>query len=118
MSPGVPGCQRARDAAAGAAGGGIAMHVVVVRMGMDPARTGEVDRHVAEDVVPWARAQPGFLTGRWLRSTDGLTGLGIIAFDGSEAAEKAAAGPRGMAYPPDNAWSIADVTVFEQVEEV
>jgi hypothetical protein len=93
------------------------MYAVIVRMGMDPQRAGDVDRHFQQDIVPWAKAQDGFVTGRWLRSTDGLTGLGVVVFDTSEAAEKAAAGPRGMAYPPGHAWSIADVTVFEQVVE-
>lgn len=93
------------------------MHAMVVRMGMDPARTGEVDRHFAEDIVPWATAQPGFVAGRWLRSTDGLTGLGVVIFDSSEAADQAAADPREMVYPPGTPWSVADVTVFEQVVE-
>jgi hypothetical protein len=84
------------------------MHTLIVRMALDPSRSGEVDRHFRDDVVLWAKAQPGFVTGRWLRSTDGASGLGVVTFSSLDAATAAVAGP---------AWTVATVEVFQQVEE-
>jgi len=43
------------------------MHTIVVRMSIDPDRADEATRHLREDVVAWARQQPGFVNGQWLR---------------------------------------------------
>jgi Antibiotic biosynthesis monooxygenase. len=50
------------------------MHTMVVRMSIDPERADEAARHLREDVVAWARQQPGFVNGQWLRSPDGSEG--------------------------------------------
>lgn len=50
------------------------MHTMVVRMSIDPERADEAARHLREDVVAWARQQPGFVNGQWLRSPDGERG--------------------------------------------
>ncbi len=94
------------------------IHAVVVRMQLDPGRTAEVDRHLREDVRPWAQAQQGFVSGRWLRSDDGRSGTGVILFRSATAANDAAAGPRAAAFPPGNAWCIAAVEVCTVVAEV
>lgn len=93
------------------------MHTMIVRMTLDPDRLPEVDRHFAQDVVPWASRQDGFVGGRWLRSADGTQGLGIVVFDSARSVAAAAEGPRG--YLPDEAraWNVADVTLFEQVAQ-
>ena len=93
------------------------IHAVIVRMQLDPDRTGDVDRHLRDDVLPWARAQRGFVGGRWLRSDDGTSGTGVILFRSATAASDAAAGPRAAAYPPGNAWIIAAVEVCSVVAE-
>jgi hypothetical protein len=93
------------------------VHTIVVRLTLGPARPDEVDRHLREDIVPWARKQAGVVSGQWLRSIDGRTGRGVIVFDSAEAAEAAAAEPRSIAYPPETAWSIAGVEVFHQVAQ-
>lgn len=93
------------------------MHTMVVRMTLDPARPDEVDRHLREDVVPWAKQQSGFISGRWLRSVDSTAGMGVVAFDSEDAANGAAATPRSIVYPEDKAWAIAGVDIYEQVAE-
>lgn len=89
------------------------MNTLIVTMTLDPARTGEVDRHLSEDVVAWARAQPGFVTGSWLRSEDRRTAMGVVTFASAEAAATAAVGPRSA--PPGPAWSIDSVEISELV---
>ena len=74
------------------------MHTMVVRMSIDPARADEAARHLREDVVAWARQQPGFVNGQWLRSPDGSEGIGVVVFASGDAAASAARGPRS--YPP------------------
>src|SRR5436190_12378870 len=51
------------------------MHTMVVRMSIDPERADEAARQLREDVVAWARQQPGFVNGQWLRSPDGSEGI-------------------------------------------
>jgi hypothetical protein len=91
------------------------MHMIVVRMSVDPARTGEVARHLREDVTGWAKQQPGFVSGQWLCRDDGTEALGVVVFASPADAARAAQGPRR--YPPDaaRAWNIEDVTVYEQL---
>ena len=73
------------------------MHTMVVRMSIDPERADEAARHLREDVVAWARQQPGFVNGQWLRSPDGSEGIGVVVFASPDAATSAARGPRS--YP-------------------
>ena len=91
------------------------MHTLVVQMSTDPSRADEIARHFRDDVAPWARRQPGFVTGQWLRSPDRRAGIGVVVFASEDAAAAAAQGPRG--YPRDErrAWNIMDVTVYEQL---
>jgi hypothetical protein len=91
------------------------MHTMVVRMSVDPARTGEVARHLREDVTGWAKQQPGFVSGQWIHADGGTEALGVVVFASQADAARAAQGPRR--YPPDaaRAWNIEDVTVYEQL---
>jgi quinol monooxygenase YgiN len=82
------------------------MHTMVVRMSIDPERADEAARHLREDVVAWARQQPGFVNGQWLRSPDGSEGI---------AAASAARGPRSNPRDGSRAWNVEDVTVYEQL---
>jgi hypothetical protein len=91
------------------------MHTLVVQMSTDPSRAEEVGRHFREDVAGWARRQPGFVTGQWLASPDGRTGIGVVVFDSENAAGRAAKGPRSYPRDDDRAWNIEDVTVYEQL---
>lgn len=88
---------------------------MIVTMTLDPAERDEVDRHFRDQVSVWATAQPGFVTGQWLRSEDGTKGLGVVSFASVHAATAAAAGPRSS--PPAPAWSIDSVEVLEQIKQ-
>ncbi len=91
------------------------MHTMVVRMSIDPARTEVVARHLREDIVNWARQQPGFVSGQWLLGPAHGSGMGVVVFDSEDAATAAARGPRG--FPRDEArpWNVEDVTIYQQV---
>jgi hypothetical protein len=84
-------------------------------MTTDPARAEEVARHFREDIAGWAVKQSGFVSGQWLRSTDGDDGMGVVIFASQSDATTAAQGPRS--YPRDNtrAWNVESVTVYEQL---
>jgi len=90
------------------------MYTVVVRMSVDPARAGEVVRHLREDVTGWARRQPGFVSGQWLSRDGGTEALGVVVFASLADADRAAQGPRGYRRDGARAWNIEDVTLYEQ----
>lgn len=91
------------------------MYTLVVQMSIDPSRVEEVETHFRADIVSWARRQRGFVTGQWLRSPDGRSGLGVVVFASAEAAHAAAGGPRTYERDDARAWNIENVTVFEHV---
>jgi hypothetical protein len=91
------------------------MHTMVVQMSIDPSRSEAVTRHLREDIVSWARQQPGFVSGQWLVGPGQSQGLGIVVFASEDAAAVAAQGPRGFPRDQRRAWNIEDVTVYEQV---
>jgi len=91
------------------------MHTMVVRMSIDTERADEAARHLREDVVAWARQQPGFVNGQWLRSPDGSEGIGVVVFASPDAATSAARGPRSYPRDDSRAWNVEDVTVYEQL---
>ena len=91
------------------------MHTMVVQMSIDPTRTDMVIRHFHEDIVNWARQQPGFVSGQWLLDCGHNQGMGIVVFTSENAATAAAQGPRSFPRDEDRAWNVEDVTVYEQV---
>jgi hypothetical protein len=91
------------------------MHTIVVRMSLDPSRTDLVSRHFREDIISWARQQPGFVDGQWLLGPGHDQGMGVVVFATEDAATAAAQGPRHYPRDDDRAWNIDDVTVYEQV---
>jgi len=91
------------------------MHTMVIQMSTDPSRPEEVARHLREDVVRWAKQQPGFVSGQWLRSTDRRTGMGVVVFASEDTATSAAQGPRSYPRDDNRAWNIESVTVYEQL---
>ena len=91
------------------------MYTMVVRMSIAPERADEAARHLREDVVAWARQQPGFVNGQWLRSLDGSEGVGVVVFASPDAAASAARGPRNHPRDDSRAWNVEDVTVYEQL---
>jgi hypothetical protein len=91
------------------------MYTIVVRMSIDAARVSDAARHLREDVVAWAKRQPGFVSGQWLISDDHSAGMGVVVFSSEDAASNAAAGPRGYPYDRQRAWNVETVTVYQQV---
>jgi hypothetical protein len=91
------------------------MHTMVVQMSIDPSRAEVVTRHLREDIVNWARQQPGFLSGQWLLGPQQDHGMGVVVFASADAASAAAKGPRSFPRDEDRAWNVEAVTVYEQV---
>ena len=91
------------------------MYTMIVTMTLDPGQRTAAERHLRDDVTAWAKARPGFVTGRWLRSEDGTKGVGVVTFASAADAAAAAAGPRSA--PAGPAWSIDSVEVLEQVAQ-
>ncbi len=94
------------------------MHTMVIQMSTDPSRTDAVARHLREDIVSWAKQQPGFVSGQWLLGPEHTRGMGVVVFATEDAAIAAAQGPRSYARDDNRAWNIEDVTVYQQVTSV
>jgi hypothetical protein len=91
------------------------MHTMVIQMSTDPSRTDAVTRHFREDIVSWARQQPGFVSGQWLLGPGHDQGMGVVVFATEDAACAAAQGPRSYPRDDNRAWNIEDVVVYHQV---
>jgi hypothetical protein len=91
------------------------MHTMVVQMSIDPSRADVVTRHLREDIVGWARQQPGFVSGQWLLGPGRHYGMGVVIFASEDAATAAAQGPRSFPRDEGRAWNVEEVTVYEQV---
>jgi len=91
------------------------MHTLLVQMSTDPSRADEVQAHLREDVVSWARRQPGFVTDQWLLTADGRNAVGVVVFAAEEAAKAAASGPQKYRRDEARAWNINSVVVLKPV---
>jgi hypothetical protein len=91
------------------------MHTMVVHMSIDPSRAEVVARHLREDIVSWARQQPGFVSGQWLLNPGNKQGMGVVVFSSENAATAAARGPRSFPRDDARAWNVENVTVYDQV---
>jgi hypothetical protein len=65
-------------------------------------------------VVPGAKARPGFVRGTWLRSADGSTGMSLVLYETKEQAEEAA---KNVQPPPGAPVTITSVEVGEVVAQ-
>jgi hypothetical protein len=93
------------------------MNIMVVSMKVDDARSEEVDQHLRDDVAPWAKRQPGFVSGQWLRLAGGDQAMGLVVFESEEQANAAARGPRSQPSVDGRAWNTEGVDVFEVVAQ-
>lgn len=95
------------------------MNVMMVTMGIDPARPAELNEHLHSDVIPYATSQPGFVRGQWLLAADAGKAFGVVVFSSAQEADAAAAAPRAMAqaHDPDRAWNVERVDVLDLVAE-
>ena len=63
-------------------------HALVLQVRLaDGGESEEGLRMLREQVVPQAKAQPGFQKGTWMN--DGANGMGVVVFDSQENAEAA-----------------------------
>jgi hypothetical protein len=93
------------------------MSSMLVTMSFDPTRADQVEQHLRAEVVTWAAKQPGFVSGRWLRSEDGTKEFGIVEFDSTAAGNAAALGPSRTVHDTTRAWNIDAVNVLGQLTE-
>ena len=68
----------------------------------------EAERMLKELVVPTAKAQSGFQSGIWMRSSDN-SGMGVVVFETAEQAEAAMSALK----PPPGGPELMSSTVYE-----
>ena len=82
-------------------------HALVLQVRLqDGGRSEEGLRMLKEQVVPNAKAQPGFQRGIWMN--DGENGMGVVVFDTEEHAEAA----KGALRPPPGGPELISSTVY------
>jgi hypothetical protein len=87
------------------------MHAVIVNIDIDPDRVEEAEQGLTEIVVPMVSASPGFVSGVWMRSADGLQGMGVVVANSDAEATKM--GEDARQGPADGPVTIRTVEVFE-----
>ena len=91
------------------------MHTMEIQMSTDPCAPTRSPSTSAENIVNWARQQPGFVSGQWLLGPGHDQGMGVVVFVTEDAAFAAAQGPRSYPRDDNRAWNIEDVAVYQQV---
>ena len=76
------------------------MHGVIVEVRIHSDREEEARQALREEVVPRAKALPGFAGGTWLRALEGDAGISVLLFESEDAARGAAAEIRSQGPPP------------------
>ena len=88
------------------------MYAVIGRVEIESSRADEATELLNNYTVPMVKQAPGFVSGTWARSADGMHGQSLILFQSEEAAkaaaERAAAGP-----PPGGPVTFVSADVFE-----
>ncbi len=90
---------------------------MVVQMTIEPSRSDEVDRHLRDDVRPWAERQAGFVSGQWIRLADGDRAMGLVVFETEALAREAARGPSMAPRVEGRAWNTDSVQVYAVVTQ-
>jgi hypothetical protein len=82
-------------------------HALVLQVKLpDSGESEEGLRMLREQVVPQAKAQPGFQRGTWMN--DGANGIGVVVFDTQEHAEAAS----HVLKPPSGGPELLSSTVY------
>ena len=87
-------------------------HALVTKVNLEGRSPEEATKLLNEQVIPMAKGLDGFQRGVWVRSADGSTGMGIVAFDSEEsakAAQEGLAANRPSDAPPITSSEIWDV---------
>jgi hypothetical protein len=83
-------------------------HAVVLQVKLQSQSPEEAERMLKEMVVPTAKAQAGFESGIWMRSSDN-SGMGVVVFDTVENADAAVP----VLKPPAGGPELISSTVYE-----
>jgi hypothetical protein len=79
--------------------------------GRDPA---QAEKLLRDEVIPMTKSLPGFQAARFLRSTDGKTGVGAVIFDSEAHAKQSLEAPER----PGEAPPIQSTELYEVLAEV
>ena len=91
---------------------GTPTHAIVVRVTFKPGLAEAAAKILDTEVVPGAKAAPGFVAGYWLHSEDGRTGTSVELFDSLENA-RAELGRRSTSMPPDSPVTVDGAEILE-----
>ena len=92
------------------------MHAVLVEVELEAARSGEAEAFLRNELLPMVRQAPGFVSGTWTRSEDGIHGRSMVIYDDQESA-KAAASRAAQGPPPGVPVRFVSAEVFEVVAQ-
>jgi hypothetical protein len=83
-------------------------HAVVLQVKLQDLPQEEADQMLKEVVIPNAKAQSGFQSGIWMRTSDN-DGLGVVVFD----TEKNADAAQSALKPPPGGPELVSSTLYE-----
>ena len=87
------------------------MHAVVVRVTVNDGEA--ATSHLREEVVPFVKQSPGFVTAHWVRLEGSNQGASMLVFESEDTAREAAGQIKA---PPNDAVVIESIDVGEVVE--
>ena len=87
-------------------------HAIVVHVTFTAGLEGAATDVLHTQVVPGAKAAPGFVAGYWMHAADGRTGTSVELFD-SQANAEAELGRRSTEMPPDAPVAVDSAEVLE-----
>ena len=89
-------------------------HAIVVRVMFKAGFEESATKMLNTEVVPGAKAAPGFVAGYWMHSNDGRTGTSVELFD-SLASVQAEMGRRSTDMPAESPVSVDSAEILEIV---
>lgn len=89
------------------------MHAVVVVVDIEAGKVEEADQVLKSVVVPAVSQAPGFVSGTWVHSVDGMQGQSLVVFESEETAKAAAAALAAEGPPPEAPVKLVSVNVFK-----
>jgi hypothetical protein len=88
------------------------MHALLVELEIDADRADEAIRFLTGVAVPMISQGPGFVSGTWMRSADGLHTRSLMLYEDQRSAETAEARAR-QGPPPGAPTTFVSAEVFE-----
>lgn len=92
------------------------MHALVVSIEIDPSRMDEAMQVLNGYAVPTIKQGAGFISGTWMRSSDGSEGRSVLLYDSPEAAEAAATRAR-EGFPPGAPLKFRSAETFQVLNQ-